>query len=73
MNDICAKLADIMDVDEVKETDMLTAFPEWDSLSILSTIAMLDAQYGINLTAGDLRQLKTVSDLLQLVRDRSGR
>jgi acyl carrier protein len=71
MNDLCAKLADIMDIDEIKETDTLTSFPEWDSLSILSTIAMLDSQYGVNLTASDLRQLKTVADLTQLLRARS--
>lgn len=73
MNEICSKLADIMDIDEVKETDELISFPEWDSLSILSTIAMLDATYHINLTAAELRQLRTVGELIQLVHARTSR
>lgn len=63
MNEFCAKIAEILDVDAVSENDVLDDFPEWDSLSVLSTIAMLDAKYGVNVTALDLKDVRTVADL----------
>ena len=63
MNKLCAKLAEILDVEEVKETDVLADFDEWDSLTVLSVIAMLDAEYGVNITAMELRNIKTVAEL----------
>jgi len=67
MNDFCVKLADILDVAEVKESDLLTGFSTWDSLSVLSIIAMLDSKYGLNVTAADLRNVGTVGDLWNLI------
>lgn len=67
MNDFCTKLAEILDVDTVAESDVLADFPEWDSLSVLSIIAMLDAKYGINVTALHLKSTRTVGDLWSLV------
>ena len=66
MNDFCTKIAEILDVETVTENDVLGDFQEWDSLSVLSTIAMLDAKYGINVTAMDLKDIRTVTDLWNL-------
>ena len=70
MNDLCERLVDILDVEEVKETDVLADFPAWDSLSVLSTIAMLDSKYGVNVTAMDLKGVRTVADLWKLTQAR---
>ena len=70
MNEFCQKIADVLEIDEVKETDALTDFPEWDSLSVLSVIAMLDAKYGVNITATDLKDVQTIGDLWKLVQSR---
>jgi acyl carrier protein len=67
MQEFCDKIAEIMDVDAVKESDVLANFPEWDSLSVISVIALLDAKYGINVTAVHLKDLRTVGDLWNLV------
>jgi acyl carrier protein len=67
MQEFCDKIAEIMDVDAVKESDVLADFPEWDSLSVLSVIAMFDAKYGVNVTAVHLKDLRTVGDLWNLV------
>jgi acyl carrier protein len=72
MNEFLKKIAGILEVDEVKETDELRAFPQWDSLSVLSVIAMLDADYGINLHAADFGPVKSVADLWNLVQTREG-
>lgn len=70
MNQFCSRLAEILDVETVKETDVLSEFPEWDSLSALSVIAMLDSEYGVNLTAMQLRNINTVAELAMLAEGR---
>jgi len=57
------KLAEILEVDEVKREDVLEEFENWDSLTVLSIVATLDANYGLNLTSGDLKKVKTVGEL----------
>jgi acyl carrier protein len=72
MNEFLKKIAGILEVDDVKETDELKAFPQWDSLSVLSVIAMLDASYGVNLRAADFGAVKTSGDLWNLVQSKKG-
>ena len=64
MEDFLVKLAEILEVDEVKTTDVLNDFENWDSLTVLSVLATLDSVYGINLTAGDLRKMTTAGELV---------
>ena len=70
MNDFLPALADCLDRDSVSETDVLADFPEWDSLSVLSVIAMIDADHGVNLVASDLKEVGTAGDLWTLVQSR---
>jgi acyl carrier protein len=67
MNEFLKKLAEILELESVKETDDLKSFPQWDSLSVLSVIAMLDANYGVNLRAADLQATSSVGELWKLV------
>jgi len=64
VQNVLVKLADIFEVDAVKESDILRDFESWDSLSALSILAMADSSFGIHMTAQDLRAIKTVADLL---------
>ena len=73
MNEFCSKVADVLDVPQVSETDVLADFPEWDSLSVLSVVAMLDSNYGVNLSATDLKGIRTVADLWDLIQSRARR
>ncbi len=70
MNEFLSKIAGILEVDAVKESDDLKSFSQWDSLSVLSVIAMLDSSYGVNLRAADLAPVKSAGDLWQLVEAR---
>jgi len=72
MNEFLKQIASILEVDGVSETDELRAFPQWDSLSVLSLIAMLDASYGVNLRAADFGPIKSAGDLWTLVQSRKG-
>lgn len=70
MTDYLAKLAVILEVPAVNEGDDLKAFPSWDSLAVLSVIAMLDSSYGVNLRAADFQTVKTAADLWSLVQSK---
>jgi acyl carrier protein len=70
MNEFLAKIAAILELDGVCETDELKAFSQWDSLSVLSVIAMLDASYGVNLHASDFGTITSAGDLWNLVESR---
>ena len=67
MHDFLSKLAEILEVPQVQETDALKGFPQWDSLAVLSVIAMLDASYGVNLRAVDLNSVNSAGELFSLV------
>jgi len=56
-------LADILEVDEVKPTDLLADFEEWDSLSVLSIMAMVDADHHVTLSAGEIKGIGTAENL----------
>ena len=45
----------------------LTSLPQWDSLAFVSFLAMADSKYGAKVAPVELRQCKTVGDLMKLV------
>ncbi len=67
----CEKLADILETDEVKLENVLKDFEEWDSLSVLSIIAMAEFDYGGTIFAKDIMKIKTVKDLLSYIQKKS--
>lgn len=66
MNEFLKKIAEILEVENVRESDNLKGFAQWDSLAALSVIAMVDANYGITLQATVLAA-GTVGDLWRRV------
>jgi acyl carrier protein len=70
MNEFLKKIAEILETADVKETDDLKAFPQWDSLAVLSINAMLDADYKVNLLALDFQQVSTAGELWSLVQSK---
>jgi acyl carrier protein len=73
MENFFKQVADILEVDEIKSTDVLRDLPEWDSISVLSVIAMVSSKYRINLTARDVRGASTAEDLHELISVKIGR
>lgn len=45
----------------------LRDLPNWDSLAILTTLSMVDEQYGVTLSGADLQACSTVEDLFRRV------
>lgn len=70
--DIKEKLAlieECMDIDEdtLSVEDELDTYDEWDSVTALSIIAMVDETFGKTITGEDLRKAKTVADVLAMM------
>jgi len=70
MDEFYTRLAEILEVDDVKEDAILESFPAWDSLGVLAAIAMIDSQYGVNLASTELTGVKTVGEFARLVESR---
>jgi acyl carrier protein len=62
-------LEEMLEVDAgtLKLTAELTSIEQWDSLAFVSFLAMADSKYGIKVAPSELRQCKTVGDLMKLV------
>ncbi len=56
-------LAEILEEDSVKDSDVLADFEAWDSLSILSILSYASENYKIQLKNEDVRSQVTVGDL----------
>ena len=52
---------------EIAITDEFRTYPEWDSLALLSVIAMIDDEFDIIIEGNDFAKLITVSDLIQAI------
>jgi acyl carrier protein len=56
-----------VDAGSLKATVELTSLEQWDSLAFVSFLAMADSKYGVRVAPSELRQCKTVGDLMKLV------
>lgn len=66
MTDFYAELAEILEVENVIDEDVLAEFDCWDSLTILSIIAFLNQNYKIQKSAIDIINCKSVRDIYAL-------
>ena len=51
-------------------SDKFRSYEEWDSLAFLSLIAMIDEEYDVIIDGKDFKQLETVADIIQAVKER---
>lgn len=49
--------------DTIELTDEFRDYDEWNSIAYMSTIAMLNEEYGVQLTLDEFKKLKTVKDI----------
>lgn len=60
---------DILDCEqEITMKTVLADLEEWDSLSLVSFMAMANAAYGKKVILADVKMAKTVEDLYELVK-----
>jgi acyl carrier protein len=58
-----ASMAEILEVESVKDEDVLRRFDAWDSLTKLSIISLVGSEYRTILSARDLDAMETVGAL----------
>lgn len=62
------ELIDMLDTEaEIRMESYLSDIEEWDSLSVISFVAMADIKYSKKLLAVDIRKAQTVQDLYDFV------
>ena len=61
------RLAAILDLETVKPEDVLKDFEAWDSLAILSVLAMADSKYGVSIKAEEIRSVVSALDLANMI------
>ena len=57
------RLAEVLEVPAIGLADDFRAVPMWGSLVGFSVMVMFDLEYGVELTAEELKAAKTVADL----------
>lgn len=72
LTSFCHLLDELFEVDEgtIKGNESLEALHAWDSLAILSFMALADEKFGVTLEPRALVACKTVPDLIALLGDR---
>jgi acyl carrier protein len=61
------RLAEVLEEDKIGPDDVLSKFEQWDSLTALSVVAMIDEHYGVNVSAEELATTPTAAALEALV------
>jgi|TARA_B110000037_G_scaffold205750_1_gene250950 acyl carrier protein len=67
MQEFYKKLSDILEIDSIEDLDTLRDFEYWDSLTVLSILAMLDSELSVSLSVEELDQCITAKDLYLMV------
>jgi acyl carrier protein len=67
MDRFYVRLAEILEEDKVGPDDVLANFEQWDSLTALSVVAMVDEDYQVNVSAEELATTRTAGALEALV------
>ena len=68
--DFLNELAEIMQLDTPPTgSENLEDFVEWDSMANLGVMSMFDMEFGTTLKTDDLKNIKTVNELMALAGD----
>lgn len=52
--------------EEINESTGLEEIEEWDSLAAITTLALFNKHLGIKIAASDIKDAKTIGDILKL-------
>lgn len=70
MKDLIAKIQEAMELEEDNEITAKTRFREldsWDSLAFMAIVAMIEADYGIEITQEEFLKFDTIGDICNRV------
>lgn len=62
--EFCVQMQDVLQTDaELRMETVLADLDEWDSLSMMATMAFADKNFGVKLSMADFRAMNTMADL----------
>jgi len=67
MDKFLEQIADILEEDQINLSDKLVDFDAWDSLAQLSIIALADEEYGVTISAMEIREAETVDGIKKII------
>jgi acyl carrier protein len=65
-----ADMLDDTDAALIKAETIFRDLDEWDSLTALSLIAMVDEEYSLKLTGDDIKNATTINDIFETVKSK---
>jgi acyl carrier protein len=70
---ILNELANLMEIDrnDLNLNYPLEQYGNWDSLTAISTIALVDEQYGILLKSCEIEKCKNLNEIFELIDDKT--
>lgn len=67
MEELIEKLKDILELDDLDVTRRFADYEQWDSLSTLLVISMLNSDYGITMTKDELSRFASIEEFCKKV------
>lgn len=63
------QLKETLEIEErnISEADNFRDYDEWDSLALLSVIAMIDEEYDVIIESNEFQKLQTVGDIYNYI------
>ena len=71
MEKLLARIAEILDVEEVDVTKKFTDYEEWDSLAALSILSLLNSDYRIAMKTSELREFASIENFCKDILSRA--
>ena len=70
MDKFLEQIAEILEEEQINLDDKLLDFDAWDSLAQLSIIALADEEYGVTISAVEIREAGTVEGIKRLIENK---
>ena len=67
MEELVAKLAEILEIESLDVKSQFSDYEAWDSLAILYIISMLNSDYNIVMSADQLKQFENIESFCNAV------
>lgn len=67
MDDFLSEMTEILEAEVVTPSDELQDFESWDSLAMLSVVAMADANFGVKISSDEVKKAETVEALYHMI------
>lgn len=70
MEDFIKKIEDVFEKPSgsIKQNDNFREYQEWDSLALLSLMAMLDDEYNVTIHRDDFQKINTIEEMYNYIK-----